>query len=156
MYHRIEMLQGSESEISDLLKKMAELELEVIQKQSHLEVAQRDKRQAESDLDALRDKLKDTISDKLELEKNLGAIQKHELTRLNDLELKFSEVSEQYIRAKEELQECRVSQFNLQEELEQVKQGRQNFKEQYLEMREVNKDLKIHFEKLNRQIQVLE
>jgi len=26
--------------------------------------------------------------------------------------------------------------------------GRQNFKEQYLEMREVNKDLKLHFSKL--------
>ena len=45
----------------------------------------------------MRDKLKVTIKEKLELENNLNMIQKHELTRLNELEQKFSEVSEQFI-----------------------------------------------------------
>lgn len=42
----------------------------------------------------------------------------------------------------------RVSELQLKDQLEQVTKGRQNFKEQYLEMREVNKDLKLHFGKL--------
>lgn len=57
-------------------------------------------------------------------------------------------MSEQYIKAKEELAALRVTEMNLSEQLSQVNQGRQNFKEQYLEMREVNKDLKLHFGKL--------
>ena len=38
--------------------------------------------------------MKVLIKDKLELENNLERIQKHELTRLNELELKFSEVTD--------------------------------------------------------------
>ena len=96
----------------------------------------------------MRDKLKVTIKEKLELENNLNMIQKHELTRLNELEQKFSEVSEQFIQAKEELAALRVKEINLNEQLTSANQGRQNFKEQYLEMREVNKDLKLHFSQL--------
>ena len=70
------------------------------------------------------------------------------MTRLDELENKFSEVTDQYIKAKEELAQLRVTEINLNEQLEQSNQGRQNFKEQYLEMREVNKDLKLHFSKL--------
>ena len=92
--------------------------------------------------------MKGIIQAKLELENNLDRIQKHELTRLDELENKFSEVTDQYIKAKEELAQLRVTEINLNEQLEQSNQGRQNFKEQYLEMREVNKDLKLHFSKL--------
>ena len=70
------------------------------------------------------------------------------MTRLDELENKFSEVTDQYIKAKEELAQLRVTEINLNEQLEQSNQGRQNFKEQYLEMREVNKDLKLHLSKL--------
>ena len=63
--------------------------------------------------------MKVLIKDKLELENNLERIQKHELTRLNELELKFSEVTDQYIQAKEELAELRVTEINLKEQLDQ-------------------------------------
>jgi hypothetical protein len=35
--------------------------------------------------------------------------------------------------------------MNLKNELQKAHQGREAFKQQFLEMREVNKDLKIHF-----------
>ena len=49
-----------------------------------------------------------------------------------------------------------MKELKLNEQLEQVTKGRQNFKEQYLEMREVNKDLKLHFTKLQKRIDELE
>ncbi len=63
-------------------------------------MALRDKRMAESDLEILKNKITVLLKEKLELENNMNMIQKHELTRLNELEQKFSEVSEQYIKAK--------------------------------------------------------
>ena len=79
----------------------------------------KDKRQAESDLDVMRDKLKEVLKEKIELENNFNMIQKHELTRLNELEQKFQEISEQYLACKEEVQTLRKSEFALQEELSQ-------------------------------------
>ena len=99
--------------MSQLLKRQAELELQVIQQQSHVEMALRDKRTVEADLDSLRDKLKIILKEKLELENNLGMIQKHGLTRLDELEQKYTEVSEQFIKAKEEIAAMRVSELNL-------------------------------------------
>jgi len=108
-------MQGTESEMSNVLKRHAELELQLIQQQGGIEIALRDKRNAENDLDLLRDKMKVLLKEKLELENNMNMIQKHELTRLNELEQKFSEVSEQYIKAKEELAALRVTEINLNE-----------------------------------------
>ena len=51
----------------------------------------------------MRDKLKEVLKEKIELENNFNMIQKHELTRLNELEQKFSEISEQYLVCKEEV-----------------------------------------------------
>ena len=70
-------------------------------------------------MDELRDQMKCVIQEKLELENNLDRIQKHELTRLDELENKFSEVTDQYIKAKEELAQLRVVEIKLNEQLEQ-------------------------------------
>ena len=48
----------------------------------------KDKKQAENDLETLREKLKTVLKEKIELENNFNMIQKHELTRLNELEQK--------------------------------------------------------------------
>lgn len=42
----------------------------------------------------MHDRYKNLLKDKLELESSLDMIHKHELTRLNELEGKFSDVSE--------------------------------------------------------------
>ena len=123
------MLQGTESEMSELVKKQAELELHVMQQQSHIEIAQKDKRQAESDLETLRDKLKIVLKEKIELENNFNMVQKHELTRLNELEQKFQEISEQYIKSKEELQAVRKNEMALKDKLTQAENARQTFKD---------------------------
>ena len=74
----------------------------------------------ESDLDSMRDRMKAILKEKLELENNLQMIQKHELTRLEELEQKFSEVSDQYIKAKEELAALRITEMSLNEQLSQA------------------------------------
>ena len=117
LYHRIETLQGSESEMTQVLKRQADLELAAVQQQSRMEVVLRDKRQVEADIDSFRDQMKVLMKDKLELENNLDRIQRHELTRLDELEHKFSEVTDQYITAKEELAGLRVTEINLNEQL---------------------------------------
>ena len=70
------------------------------------------------DMDELRNQMKCVIQEKLELENNMDRIQKHELTRLDELENKFSEVTDQYIKAKEELAQLRVVEIKLNEQLE--------------------------------------
>ena len=89
LYHKIETLQGTEIEMTELIKRQAELEMSIIQQNSHVEIALKDKRQADCDLDVMRDKLKEVLKEKIELENNFNMIQKHELTRLNELEQKF-------------------------------------------------------------------
>jgi hypothetical protein len=82
----------------------------------------------------------------------LKVLQKNELARLNDLELKFEEISDQYVKCKEELAVLRRNEITLKGELQKATVGRETFKEQYMEMREINKDLKLHFSKLERQV----
>ena len=48
--------------------------MNVIQQQSHVEIALKDKKQAESDLDVMRDKLKEVLKEKIELENNFNMI----------------------------------------------------------------------------------
>lgn len=60
--------------MSGALKRQAELELNLIQQQGHTEMALRDKRMAESDLEMLKDKIKVLLKEKLELENNMNMI----------------------------------------------------------------------------------
>ena len=87
-------------------------------------MAYRDKRQAQLDLEEIHEKFRGVLKEKLELENNLEMIQKHELTRLNELEHKYSDVSEQLIKAKEEVAAQRVNEINLNEQLDTVTKGR--------------------------------
>ena len=58
LYNKIESLSGTESEVSHLLKRQAELELQNVQQQTQIEVAMRDKRLVESELGQSQDKIK--------------------------------------------------------------------------------------------------
>jgi hypothetical protein len=49
------------------------------------------------------------LDEKQDLERTFNQIQMNEMSRLNQLEVKFIEISEQYMRAKEELTELRRS-----------------------------------------------
>lgn len=80
-------------------------------------------------MDQLREKIKQVIQEKIDIETKFKYLQKSELTRLNDLERKFEEISNQYIRCKEELNEVRKSEIALKGELQRVQQGRETFKE---------------------------
>ena len=44
LYKKIETLQGTETEMGELVKRQAELEMNVIQQQSHVEIALKDKK----------------------------------------------------------------------------------------------------------------
>jgi hypothetical protein len=57
-----------------MLKKQAELELQVIQQQSYVELALKDKRTAESDLDTMREKLKEVLKEKIDLENRFNLV----------------------------------------------------------------------------------
>ena len=65
----------------------------LIQIQGHVDMSVKDKKQALADLDCLRDKLRDTLKEKLEIENNFNTIQQHEMSRLNNLEQKFEAIS---------------------------------------------------------------
>ena len=61
--------------------------------QGHVDLAVKDKRQAMSDLDSLRERLNDALRDKTEVEQNYNLIQSHEMNRLNELESKLENIS---------------------------------------------------------------
>ena len=95
----------------------------------------RDKKSAESDLDSMKDKLRQTLQEKIELENNFNMIQKHEMKRLNDLEHKFEDISQQYVRCKEENHQLLSAEDNLNNDFRESEKARLSYKEQYLEMR---------------------
>lgn len=138
--------------MGELVARLAELELHAVQLQSHVELSLRDKKLAESDLDQMREKLRATLQEKIELENNFNLIQKHEMKRLNDLELKFEDISQQYIRCKEENQQLLNAEDNLNNDFRESEKARLSYKEQYLEMRQLNKDLKLHFTQLEKRV----
>ena len=47
----------------------------------------------------------------------MNQVQNHELTRLNELEGKFAEVSKKYIETKEEVSAMRVTEISLRSEV---------------------------------------
>ena len=96
----------------------------------------------QAQLQESRDAYKRLQKERLELAGNLNQVQNHELTRLNELEGKFAEVSQKYIGAKEEISQMRVKEIALRSQITELTQARQNFKEQLLEAREANKDFK--------------
>ena len=71
-------------------------------------------------MDSLRNKMKEILKDKIDIECKFNHLQKNELTRLSELENKFEEISTQYIRCKEELTEVRKSEIGLKNELSKV------------------------------------
>lgn len=68
-------------------------------------------------MDSLRNKMKEILKEKIEIEFKFNHLQKNELSRLSDLEQKFEEISTQYIRCKEELTEVRRVEIGLKNEL---------------------------------------
>ena len=117
------------------VKRQAELEVHIVQLQSHVDIALNDKKQAENDLDMMREKLRVTLQEKIEIENNFNLIQKHEMKRLSELEQKFEDISEQYVQTKEENHKLRISEGSVRKRLMDSEAGRLNFKEQYMEMR---------------------
>lgn len=70
------------------------------------------------------------------------------MKRLNDLEEKFLKISEQYLAAKQELSKFKLEEAQTISDTDKQRSTDRNFKEQYMEMREVNKDLKAHYKVL--------
>ena len=79
------------------------LKQNLILAQNHVDVTIKDKRKVQEDYDQLREKLRDTMKEKGEVETNFNLIHQHEIARLTDLESKFDTISNQYLQAKEEL-----------------------------------------------------
>jgi len=77
----------------------------------------------------MREKLRATLQEKIELENNFNLIQKHEMKRLNDLELKFEDISQQYIRCKEENQQLLNAEDNLNNDFRESEKARLSYKE---------------------------
>ena len=126
-------------------ERQADLEMHNVQLQSHVDLALKDKQQVHADLDGMREKLRHTLSEKIEIENDFHMIQKHEMRRLAELETKFEEISQQYINTKEENAKLIKDEHKLQKAFQDSESGRLVLKEQYLEMKQLNKDLKLHF-----------
>ena len=65
--------------------------------------------------------------------------------RISELESKYIQLSEEYRKTLEENRGLRAKEVDLKKEVQTLKKGRDSFKEQFLELREINKDLKRRF-----------
>jgi len=72
------------------------------------------------------------------------------LERLNELESKFLQISEQYVKTKEELVRMKKAESMVQANSQNPLN--RDYKEKYLDMREINKDLKRHFRELEEKV----
>lgn len=72
------------------------------------------------------------------------------MERLNELESKFLQISEQYVKTKEELVRMKKAESMMQATSQNPLN--RDYKEKYLDMREINKDLKRHFRELEEKV----
>ena len=97
-----------------------------------------------------RDKLREVLAEKIHLENQLNHLERVEDSRLNDFEHKYTTLSLDYKRLIDENQILRKSEAEVKKELKEMVRGRDAFKEQFLELREINKDLRQRFKEIEK------
>ena len=100
-----------------------------------MEIVIQEKKQVETELESIREKLREVMKEKIELQNNFNLIQKHEMHRLNELETKFNDISEQYIICKEQVHTLARSEAELKEKFQIAEMARKNYKEQCLQLK---------------------
>lgn len=97
--------------------------------------------------------MREEVNLKVKLEEDFRQIEQESLARLSDFEGKFENIKKMLLKSKEEVEKFKASELKMRESeagmrLELAAAEKTNYKTQYMEMREVNKDLKAHFKVL--------
>lgn len=116
--------------------------MQTLSLKQQLEQAGRDKKQVEVDLFSVRDQLRDCIKEKLAVEGQLHTAERVESQKQADLQYEIHILNANLAQSLEENKEIKGSEENLKKEVELMIKARDSFKQQFLELREINKDLK--------------
>lgn len=90
------------------------------------------------------------LAEKINMENRLNHIERVEDAKISELEGKYIQLSEEYRKTLEENRSLRLKECDLKKEVQSLQKGRDSFKEQFLELREINKDLKRRFLEIER------
>ena len=86
------------------------------------------------------------------MENQLNHIERVEAGRINELEDKFMVLSDDYTRLVEENKVLKKNEQEMKKEIQGLVKGRDGFKEQFLELKEINRDLKMKFTLVEQQV----
>lgn len=135
-------MKAREYDNVDEIRKHSETEVKTIQLKHQLEQAIKDRKRTEDEAFQIKDKLRVVLDEKINLENQLNHIERVEESRISELEQKFLIMSEEYTKLTEENKILKQRDIEQKKEIQMLSKGRDSFKEQFLELREINKDLK--------------
>lgn len=72
---------------------------------------------------------------------------------VNDLEVKYENLHLEFKKMIDENRQLKQNDSTLKQEINQLTKGRDSFKEQFLELREINKELRIRFKEIENQVE---
>ena len=136
------MMKAREYDNVDAIRKHSETEVKTLQLKHQLEMAVKEKKRAEDEAFQIKDKLREVLDEKINLENQLNHIERVEESRITELEQKFYMLSDEYAKVCEENKAMKQRDHEQTKEILLLSKGRDSFKEQFLELREINKDLK--------------
>lgn len=143
MEQQIESLRAKEYDSQVVhSKKSQETDMQVLSLKSKLEDQARDKKLIEDDLYASRDKLKEILKEKLTLQNELHEIERLSDQRISELEYQLHTLNTEFQQASEENGKLREKVSDREIEVQQLEKSRDTFKQQFMELREINKELK--------------
>ena len=113
----------------------------------------RDKKLMEEDLYISRDKLKEILREKLALQNEFHTYERQASQRLDEYQYSITTICSELQEVSDDNQKLKIKISEQDTEVSALERARDNFKAQFLELREINKDLRVQFNNIQAQMQ---
>ena len=107
----------------------------------------------EEDLYISRDKLKEILREKLALQNEFHSYERQASQRLDEYQYRLTTISAELKEVSDDNQKLKMKISEQETEVSTLERARDNFKAQFLELREINKDLRTQFNTIQAQMQ---
>jgi len=107
----------------------------------------------EEDLYISRDKLKEILREKLALQNDFHSYERQASQRLDEYQYRMATISAELQEVSDDNQKLKMKLSEQETEVSTLERARDNFKAQFLELREINKDLRTQFNTIQAQMQ---
>jgi septal ring factor EnvC (AmiA/AmiB activator) len=106
----------------------------------------------EEDLYISRDKLKEILREKLALQNEFHSYERQASQRLDEYQYRLTTISAELQEVSDDNQKLKMKISEQETEVSTLERARDNFKAQFLELREINKDLRTQFNTIQAQM----